>query len=163
MTPKANMTGWLMLEYINTVVSTIAIIIASVSLGITWKKMKTERPLIRHEVLNCMHKVSKDGKITNLELVFRLHNEGDRGTGLAKIEAYVVDIMGNQHLSSEEMSKHLKAHDTTNKITSFFDFVPTFQYGTKMKCKFVIYHTHDEYLFEFESQEAEEPLNRSGW
>jgi hypothetical protein len=163
MMPEANITWWLMLEYINTVVSTIAIIIASVSLYLTWRKVKSERPLIRHEVNSCMHKVSKDGKTTNLELLFRLHNEGDRGTGLTKVVAYVADCRSQLHSSSEEMSTRLKAHDSTDRITIFFDFVPPFQYGTRMRCLFIVYHTHGIYSFESESQEAKEPLVRSGW
>ena len=143
-----------MIEYINIAISIIAIAIALISLYFSWVRMRKERPILSHEIFSCLHKVAENGKSTNLELVFRLHNRGDRGTKLTKIEVSVHDLTGAEHHSYEEWSMQLDAHTSTEKVRSFFYFAPSFQYGPKMTCNFKIYHTDKAYSFECESQEA---------
>lgn len=154
-----------MMEYINTAISIIAIVIASISLYFSWVRMRKERPILSYEISSCLHKVAENGKSTNLELVFRLHNRGDRGTKLTKIEVSARDVMGTEHHCSKELSQQLEAHFSTDQIRTFFDFMPTFQYGQKMQCSFTVYHTERKYPFYYESVEAEYYLHDShvGW
>lgn len=140
---------------LSDVLSIIAISLSIVSLYFTWRRTKKEEPLLRHEVFSCKHKVDEDGKTTNLELVFRLHNTGNKGTRLLKIEVYATDFNGKEHRSSKDLSEYLDARHSTDKIRGFFYFLPPFQYHERMPCIFIVYHTNDEYLFKHESEESE--------
>jgi hypothetical protein len=95
-----------------------------------------------------------------MEMEFRLHNRGDRGTRLTKIEAIATDAAGKEHSSSQELSVQLNVCDSTKKITCLLSFVPHFQYTIKMPCRFNIVHTHGQYPFTYESQESERYLEQ---
>jgi len=144
--------------------SRIAILISLTSLLISiyfgWYKIRKERPLLKHEVFSCKHKVTRGGESTDLELLFKLHNRGDRGTQLNRIEAYATDFSGEEHQSSHDLSKveHLRETSSTKKIKASFRFSPHFQYKTEMPCRFTIHHTTGEYSFTCESKESERDL-----
>jgi len=145
---------------LSDILSVIAIAISLTSLYFAWKRTKKEQPLFKHEIISCKHKVAEDEKTTNLELVFRLHNRGDRGTKMLKIEAYATDFNGNKHYAFDNLSEYLKAHDSIKKKRAFFCFLPPFRYQRKMSCIFIIYHTNGKYPFEHESEESEDYLRR---
>ena len=115
------------------ILSAIAIIISLASLSVSfyfgWYRIKKEQPLLEHEVFSCKHKVTEDGESTDLELRFILHNRGDRGTSLTKIEVYATDFKGEEHQSSYDLSnvEYLGATNSTKKITAHFRFSPHFQ------------------------------------
>jgi len=100
---------------LSDILSVVAIVISLVSLYFTWKRAKKEQPILRHEVLSCKHKVAEDNKTTDLELVLRLHNNGDRGTRLLKIDAYATGFNGVAHHRTDILSEYLKTHDSTVK------------------------------------------------
>lgn len=149
---------------LSDILSAIAIIMSLASLLVSiyfgWYRIRKERPLLKHEVFSCKHKVSRDGKSTELELEFKVHNGGDRGTQLNRIEVYATDFKGEGHQSSYDLSKveYLDATDSTKKIRAFFSFSPSFQYRIRMPCRFTIYHTTREYSFDCESKESEHHL-----
>lgn len=124
--------------------------------------MRKERPLIEHEIIGCKHKVSENGESTDLMLLFRLDNRGDRGTKLLSIEASAIDFKEEEHYSSYDLSKfdYLGAHDSTEKIRALFFFFPHFQYRQEMPCRFRILHTTGEHSFECKSEESAEYIKR---
>jgi len=144
--------------------SKIAILISLASVLISvyfgWYRIKKERPILKHEVVSCKHKVTQDGGSTDLELVFKLHNRGDRGTQLNRIEAYATDFSGEEHQSSYDLSRveYLKEASSTKEIKASFCFSPYFEYKEKMPCRFIVYHTTGEYSFEHESEESDDYL-----
>jgi len=144
--------------------SRIAIIISLTSLLISiyfgWYRIRKERPLLKHEVSKCRHKVTRGGETTDLELLFKLHNRGDRGTQLNRIEVYATDYFGEEHQSSDDLMgvDYLEAASSTKKIKASFRFSPHFQYKEKMPCRFIVYHTTGEYSFECEYEESKRHL-----
>ena len=142
------------------VISLVSLLLTLASFIFTWKRTKKEHPLLKHEVLSCKHKVTENGKATDLEILFKLHNRGDRGTQLNRIEAWATDFKGLEHFTSRDLSKidYLDAQDSTKEIRTSFTFSPHFQYRTKMRCRFRIHHTTGEYPFEHESEESEDYL-----
>jgi hypothetical protein len=140
------------------IISSIALAISVISLYFTWRKTRKEQPIISHEVFSCKHRVADNNKYTNLEIVYRLHNRGDRGTRLNSIEVVAVDFNGEEHASTNELSVELDENSSTDKIRNFFYFAPPFPYLPKMHCKFIISHTHEKYSFKHDSEESEEEL-----
>lgn len=139
-------------------ISSIALAISVISLYFTWRKTRKERPIINHEVFSCKHKVAENSKSTNLEIVYRLHNRGDRGTRLNSIEAIAVDMNGKEHRSTNERTLELDDNSSTDKMRDFFYFTPIFPYLPKMHCRFIISHTHAKYSFKHDSEESKETL-----
>lgn len=118
-------------------------------------KFRRERPNLKVDVLNCWHRVDEDGKSTILYIEYILHNTGDRGTQLNKIEAFATDFNGEKHNASENVKvarNRLDAHHSL-KLRHFFRFVPHFQYKKKMECTFKLHHTHEVFEFQCESKE----------
>jgi hypothetical protein len=129
------------------------------SLYLHYKRMQKEKPILSIEVLDCRHKVSKDGKLTFLFVKYIVKNIGDRGTRLNKIEASVVDWQGMTHEASCTIPKDSHVDGNDNK--TFFHlihFSPLFQYSVKMKCRFNLHTTHEILTFEHDSSESKDSL-----
>ena len=124
-------------------------------------KFRRERPHLKIDVLNCEHKVDEDGNSTMLHIKYTLHNIGDRGTQLNKIEAFATDFNGEKHHASENIKVSRSRLDAHHSLTLFhyFRFTPHFQYKEKMECNFKLHHTHGVFEFQCESEESERPIS----
>lgn len=146
---------------ISDVFSIVALFISLSSLYFTWRNWKKEKPIISHEFFSCQHHVSRDGKSTELSIELRFHNRGDRGTRLNQIEALATGSLGKEHRAQRDLSVDLEANKSTDKLSSFFSFIPPFQYNMEMPCTFILHHTHAKHNFTCLSKEAKDYLGMS--
>ena len=153
----SSMSSELVLGIIGTITGIVGTITGVYSIYLTRKRMQRESPDLYVEVLDCRHKVSSDSKSINLYVAYVVHNKGDRGTRLNRLEALATDFYGKNHCFSKNLDSYLNAHDNI-RLFHYLYFSPPFQYAVSMKCIFNLHHTHGVSSFQCESKESEKPM-----
>lgn len=143
------LTPALVLGVIGTTTGVLALILH-------FLRFRRERPDLKVDVIDCRHRASAQVS-TNLNIKYTVHNKGDRGTQLYRIEASATDFKGKKHHVSKELSQHINASDSLTLSDSLF-FKPHFQYREIMNCSFKLHHTHGKFQFKCESKESTKPL-----
>lgn len=124
-----------------------------------WKYITREKPKLNVEVLSCKHRVRSDYKATNVKLEFRVHNSGDKGTTLTKLDVSFLDWNKIPHAMTKNLKVDVDANKTTEKLEVLFTFSPTFQYAESFPCTFTLHHTHGRSPFKSNSQQSSEDLS----
>lgn len=134
--------------------STISLIMALAGLSLHFVKFRKERPNLNIELIKCRHNPSSTKvKKTELRLQFYVHNRGDRATQLNSLEL-------QEHKQACELEDAVEANKSIKKDCYFN--LPKRLTDDKIKCTFILYHTHATKKFEVTSEKTSKSLSKFG-
>lgn len=153
-----NIPAWFTIELVLGIIGTLTGIMALI---LHFIRLQREKPRLKVMVNRCKHYTpsSMKDKVSKLRVEFQIHNIGDRGTQLSKLELSFE--MGSKIWSgSNALDLVIEAHRSSviDQIF-FFDFPFTEQV---LQCTFSLYHTHDKYSFKIKSIMSQEDFSRFG-
>lgn len=133
--------------------SVISLIVSAIGLFLHFVKFRKERPNLIIENAKCRHHPTTNVKTTELRIHFLVHNKGDRATHLNSLE--IPDYSQSITLDhSVEANKSIK-EDCYFKI-------PLSITDEKIKCSFVLHHTHGDKKFDATSEKTTKSLSKVG-